>query len=421
MNFKSSIVQIKKRFLELLKYQIFRYAIIIHLFYFIGSYILFFLGLEGDFLVYYEAGDIFLNDINTLYTHMYKFPFRYFPLSALFFSPFSLLSLELSFIIFNAVNLILNILICVILYKIIIFIRRDENEKDEKRIITYLSLYLIGFPQVSNYVLGQINLYLSLLILISLFIFLKYDGIKWQIIGSFILGISFVIKPISIFLIPFLLIINYDMNTRKIKFDFRKSAIRIITVLIPLALNVIIFFIYPNLLEDFIYTNFTSEYAATINPSFSITKLITNFCSLYNIPFNQLFIFIGVLCIIGGIGLFLFLYAKDEQHSIIYGYILGIIIMFLVYFDTWDHHILILTPILIIVIFDLPRKSDITKKFLKPGFYVLNFLNLVGFGIVGILTISFFPYNFVSTVFMLLILYGIGKYSLLKNSVNRDD
>jgi len=95
--------------------------------------------------------------------------------------------------------------------------------------------------------------------------------------------------------------------------------------------------------------------------------------------------------------------------------------MFLVYFDTWDHHILILTLMLIIVLFDLPRKSEITKLFLKPGLYILNFLNLVGFGIIGLLTISYFPYNFVSTIFILLILYGIGKYTLLKKSVNRDD
>jgi hypothetical protein len=46
-----------------------------------------------------------------------------------------------------------------------------------------------------------------------------------------------------------------------------------------------------------------------------------------------------------------------------------------------------------------------------PGFFALNFLNLIFIG-VWVLTSSFFPYNFVSTVFLLLILYGIGMYSL---------
>ena len=85
--------------------------------------------------------------------------------------------------------------------------------------------------------------------------------------------------------------------------------------------------------------------------------------------------------------------------------------MLLVYFDSWDHHLLILTPLLIVALFNLPKDSEITKRFIIPGFFALNFLNLIFIG-VWALTISFFPYNFISTVFLLLVLYGIGIYSL---------
>ena len=103
----------------------------------------------------------------------------------------------------------------------------------------------------------------------------------------------------------------------------------------------------------------------------------------------------------------------------IYGFLLGITIMLLVYFDSWDHHLLILTPLLIVALFNLPKDSEITKKFIIPGFFALNFLNLIFIG-VWVLTISYFPYNFVSTVFLLLILYGIGIYSLKSNKNIRE-
>ncbi|GAH27093.1 unnamed protein product, partial [marine sediment metagenome] len=59
-------------------------------------------------------------------------PFRYFPLSALLFVPYYLMGFNLGFIIFNFINFILNILISVILYKVIILVRGNDHEKDDK-------------------------------------------------------------------------------------------------------------------------------------------------------------------------------------------------------------------------------------------------------------------------------------------------
>ena len=89
--------------------------------------------------------------------------------------------------------------------------------------------------------------------------------------------------------------------------------------------------------------------------------------------------------------------------------------MLLVYFDSWTHHLLVLTPILIILVFYLPRNSKITKKYIKPSFFFLTFFDLAFMGIWWI-TQDFFPYNFVSTIFLLIILYGSAKICLTENS-----
>jgi len=412
MDLKLRTVQVKTRFIELLKYRIFQYAVIIHLFYFIGSFILFALEAEVDFQVYYKVGEVFITNISDLYNNTnYNFPFRYFPLCAIFFIPYSFLPYEIAFIVFNFVNLFLNIFASVILYKIILLVRSETHEKDDKRIITYISLFLIGLPQGSNYVLGQINIYIVVLILISLFIILKHEETKWQLLGSVIIGISMIIKPITIFLIPFLIVINYDLRDKKLNFDVKKSLVRIIGVFIPLSLNLIPFLMFPALLTGFINTNFSGTDPVILNFSFSITKLITNFFVFYNIPYDQLIVFIVVVCVIGGLGFLIYFFRRVKQYYMIYGFLLGISIMLLVYFDSWDHHLLILTPLLIVALFNLPKDSEITKRFIIPGFFALNFLNLIFIG-VWALTISFFPYNFISTVFLLLVLYGIGMYSL---------
>ncbi|MFW9990391.1 MAG: hypothetical protein ACFFC3_17245, partial [Candidatus Odinarchaeota archaeon] len=153
---KTHINRIKKRFWEFWKFKIFRYAVIIHVFYFILSLILtlVFLRDRNDFLVYYEGGKVFINNLNELYNNnnYTRWPFRYFPISALFFVPFYLMGFDLGFIIFSLINLILNFLIFLILYKLIILIRREDHEQGDDRIVLYISLFLIGLPNLFNYI-----------------------------------------------------------------------------------------------------------------------------------------------------------------------------------------------------------------------------------------------------------------------------
>ncbi len=423
MNLKKRIINGKKRLRELLKYKIFRYAILLHLFFFFFGVILtlVFFRDRNDFLVYYQVSEVFLNDINNLYDPTnYRWPFRYFPLSVIFFIPFYIVGFDLGFILFNLSNLILNIFICIILYKIIILVRNEDQEKDDKRVITYISIFLMGIPHVFNYILGQINLYITLFILISLYIFLKYEKIKWQFIAGLLLGISISIKPITLLLIPFLIVFNYDVERKKYTFMLTKTTVRIIGVILPISLNILVFLMYPDLLKGFISINFTGEDAIEINHSFSLTKIIENFLFFIGITEEKLLnfhilIFLFVLTIFGGIGFFVFLVKKKTGDDLIYGYLFGILIMLIAYFDAWDHHLLILIPFLIILVFNLPRRAKLKEKIITPSIFFLSFFDF-WFMAIWFATQLLFPINFVPTIFLILLFYGICKFFLKKDS-----
>jgi hypothetical protein len=176
------------------------------------------------------------------------------------------------------------------------------------------------------------------------------------------------------------------------------------------------FLIYPDLLNGFLATNFTGSETVLLNHSFSITKIISNLFLYFGVPadeLNVLPIFLGVLLIIGVLGFICYIFRRSHVNSLIFGYLFGILIMFLGYFDTWDHHILQITPLLILVLFNLPRKSELTKKYIKPGFFFLNFFGLIFTGLF-MLTKPFFPFNFASTLFLILIFIGVSKYCLKK-------
>lgn len=424
---KRILNRVNTRLTELWKLKFFRYSIILHFFYFIFSSIITLLVLRStsDFYVYYRVGEIFVNDPNNLYNpanYVDIWPFRYFPLSAMMFVPYYLMGFDLGFIIFNFINLILNVLISIILYKIIIIVRGIDHEMEDRRIILYICLYLIGLPQLFNYILGQINLYVTLLILISLFIFIKKSDIKWQFIASVILGISIIIKPTTLFMIPFIIVIGYNYEKRKLTLNLTKSLVRLIGVILPVALNLIMFLGYPNLLNGFLATNFTGSETVLLNHSFSITKIISNMFLYFGVPSDKMSvlpIFLGVLLIIGVLGFIFYVFRRSHVNEWIFGYLFGILVMFLAYFDTWDHHILQITPLLILALFSLPRNSELTRKYIKPGFFFLNFFGLVFTGIFWLLMLTigpFFPFNFASTLFLILIFIGVSQYCLKKQN-----
>ena len=416
MRAEKYFIRIKDKFQELWTFKIMRYAMIIHLLYFIFSIILCltFFSEQNDFLIFYKAAEIFKTDITELYNvdnYMIQgqpWNFRYFPLSALFFIPFTYLNFNSAYIAFTFCNLGLNIITCIILYKVIHLIWK---KKDEKKVIYFISIFLMSVPHIFNYTLGQINILITIFILISLYIFLKYNEMKWDLIGGAILGLSILIKPITICIVPFLLIITYNREEKKFDINLKKSILRIIGTLFPLSTNLLVFIMYPTLIEGFFNANFSGSTPVIVNFSYSISKLLTNFFIFYGIPFNQVFILIIVTLLIGGLGFILFLLGNFNENRIIYGYFFGIIIMLLVYFDSWGHHLLILIPVLIVILFDPDVNAKSPLKIVKGNVIFISFFDLVFMGI-WYLTENFFPFNFAMTISLMMVFGVIGKYFL---------
>jgi hypothetical protein len=420
----------KEIFNQFWKRKIFKFALLIQITYVILALIitLIFFRKFNDFLVYYEVGNVFIQDIENLYDPInYEWPFRYLPLSAVFFIPFAFFPFEIAFILFTLFNALINFLICIVLYKIINLIQKDQKKTnyDKEKTIFYISLYLIALPHIYNYILGQINLLVSVFLLSSLFIFLKYKNFRWNVLGGLLIGVSINIKPITILIIPFLISFSLFHNKLNYRKEVKKSTLRIFSALFPLLLNGLLFLLLPKLFKGFLEINFTGTETLIVNNSFSITKLIINALTMFGYDINflrdvQFLLFVIVLSIIGGVAFLLYLNRKFETNSIVYGFIFGITTILLAYFDSWDHHLLILIPLIIISIFSINKNIENNEnkgKFMsmeKKALYFFLFIDLPIFGLIFILR-SIFPYNFIPTIFLLL-LYGVNGKLLMRKS-----
>ncbi|TXT63582.1 MAG: conserved membrane protein of unknown function [Promethearchaeota archaeon] len=363
----------------------------------------------NDFLVYFQVGGQFLEDISNLYNPLnYKWAFRYFPLFGLVFVPFFVVGFDLGFIIAQTLGFFFNIIICIYLLRIFKLIRPDRIEEYYEDFIIFISIFLLSVPQFYNYILGQINLYISLLIIISLFLFLKYEDLKHNFLASILLGFTTILKPITLFIIPFIIMIKISLETKKIEFNGKTTLIRLLGVFIPLMVNALFFIFIPGLLEGFIEINLGGANPIDLNHSFSITKLITNFFNFFSIDFNQIIIILIIFTVIMGAGLIIYITRKKDKFALLYGYILGILIMLLVYFDSWDHHLLILTPLLIIAIVNISQDSNKSKKYLIPSFLFFSFTDLACVGLWYLLE-PWFPFNFIPAIFLMITFIAISK------------
>ncbi|MFX1303841.1 MAG: glycosyltransferase 87 family protein [Promethearchaeota archaeon] len=384
---------------------------------------------ENDYLSFYYAGLNVLEDLPNLYnSSLSPFPFRYLPISAYFFTPFSILGLKLGYFIFQIFNFFLNILIIYLIYKIIQIYKglrnnsnllyklntfRDIFDKTENESILHQNaVFLIMLPQFMNYFLGQINILVSIFILSSLFYFLK-GGVKNDLLGGFLLGLGVSIRPTLIFVLPFLIVLNYNRDTKKFTFNFKKTVMRLLGSVILILISGVYFLVYPQMLIDFIDVNLAGRYTYAIeggleiNPSFSLTRIILIFLQLIKVDINGFLVFI-IIAILLLVPMF-FLYIHDSNHPInlINGYLAGILIMLIVYFDSWPHHIVVLTPFLIFFI--LIYKNFKSYKLFKYLHYLLAILMVIFWGIFY-LSYKFFPFNAGGLILLMLLYYCLIVY-----------
>jgi hypothetical protein len=367
---------------------------------------------ENDYLSFHYAGLNVLEDLPNLYSSsLPPFPFRYLPLSAYFFTPFSLLGLELGYFVFQIFNFFLNIIIVYLIYKIVQLytqlIRPSTLSYDlknlnnvftkskNKAILNQSVIFLIMAPQFMNYFLGQINVIVTLFILSSLYCFLKNNS-KYDLLGGFLIGFGILLKPTLILILPFLIYLNYSKETKKFTLKIKKTALRLAGSIILVVISGLYFLIFPQMLGDFIDVNLAGEYtyaiegALEINPSFSLTRFVLILLNIINIDINGFLIFIIITIVILAPIYFYSVKNSNQPISLIDGYLAGILVMLIVYFDTWPHHLIVLAPFLIFFI--LIHGDFKYYTILKYCHYLLATLTVVFWGIFY-LTYELFPFN----------------------------
>ncbi len=266
-------------------------------------------------------------------------------------------------------------------------------------------------PQFMNYFLGQINVLVSFFILSSLFYYLK-DGNKNNFLGGLFLGIGILFKPTLIFIVPFIISLNYNKETRKFVFLFKKSLIRLLGSLFLIAISGFYFLIFPQMLGDFIEVNLAGKYTYNIgnnleiNPSFSLTRILLILFGLIELKINSFLVFIITTLIILIPIYILFVRSENNNNKLINGYFIGITVMLIVYFDSWPHHIIVLAPFLIF--FLLFHKDFELYKLFKCLYYLLAVL-IVIFWSIFFITYEIFPFN-IGSLLLLMLLYFILIY-----------
>lgn len=375
---------------------------------------------DNDYLSFYYAGLNVLEDLPNLYkSSLSPFPFRYLPISAYFFTPFSILGLKLGYFIFQIFNFFLNILIIYLIYKIIQIYKglsnssnlcyklntfRDIFDKTENESILHqTAVFLIMLPQLINYFLGQINLLVSIFILSSLFYFLK-GGVKNDLLGGFLLGLGISIRPTLIFVLPFLIVLNYNREAKKFTFNFKITVMRLLGSVILILISGIYFLIYPQMFIDFIELNFAGNYPDYT--SFSLTRAIIIILLLNKVDPNGFLIFIIIAIIILVPIFFLHIQTSNHPINLINGYLAGILITLVVYFESWPHHIVVLAPFLIFFI--LINKNFKYYKLFKYLHYLIALLMVIFWGILY-LSWRFFPFN-AGLVLLMLLYYCLVVY-----------
>ncbi len=268
-----------------------------------------------------------------------------------------------------------------------------------------------------NYALGQINNLITVFLLLAVYFFLKNSSIS-DFLGGILIGISISIKPLAIFIIPFIIIINWNRKNKKLKIDFKRSSFRLFGVIIPILVSVLFFILYPTLWQGFVDINFSGEYTEEeINNFISITRAILNLFYIMGIQSSKFIIFIIIVLIVDIPGFLIYIFKKNSNVGINEGLIYGMIIMLLVYFDSWDHHLVSLAPFLSIFLItnEFNKKSSrnqIIKNF-KIGYFLLASI-VVPLSGVFFLTYQIFPFNLWASIFLSIIYISLLKYSLLE-------
>ena len=306
------------------------YLLFLHLFYPISIIILQYfipnLYQNGDFLsFYYSARNIF-SDISKLYVISDYAPFRYFPISPIFYSYLLLFNESTGYYFTIIIILIANLYLRKIILKIAndVFLLSSKEINTLKKMMFVILILPFNFDIYYN---GQMVTFSLVFLLISYYFFKKEESksIKNNIMGSFFISCSILLKPFFIIILPFLL--KVEIRKYKVKIEL-VSFFRYFFVTIMFLINLIIFILNSALLNDFIGIN-------SINEFFEASQSLTNILFLTGI--NPQFIFFSVLIIIYSILIIKYL-INGNKIDLFYFFGISVIIIMVSWPQTWPFY-----------------------------------------------------------------------------------
>ncbi len=137
------------------------------------------------------------------------------------------------------------------------------------------------------------------------------------------------------------------------------------------------------------------------------------FFDLLGLKFYAFLIFILITIIIFIPVYILFIIFNNQESKLLDTYCIGIVTMLIVYYDSWDHHLMTLLPFIIIF---LLIHQDSNISLLRLSYYLLAFLGVIFTGLFFI-TYMIFPFNICSLILLLMIYVNLFLY--LKNNRNQ--
>jgi hypothetical protein len=284
-------------------------------------------------------------------------PYRYFPAELFVFSLYAMLDLATAHVAFAATNIFLAILTSFYCARCIILLEKRGKGTShdpgmhfsiEKYVLAY---FLLPF-QVTSLGMGQISCFVAFFTIAGFHAMLSGN----KMMGCLLVGMSIVFKPVAIF-IAILVVLD-----RKVKVLFKNVAF----VLLPLALDIIMFLAVPGLLRGFITLNLSEANLSreALDPSISISYLVS---FILQVPaFNVMVVFAGIVLISA---LWVRSRLRDGQQQVVFGFIFGMIAFFIVQPDIWDTQLVFLYPFLAIAFTFMERPSKHRSLFISYLLY----------------------------------------------------
>ena len=367
-----------------------------------------------DFRVFFEAGQVFRNSPEDIYSvNPNGLPFRYFPSFAAFMALFSDFPILILYVVDISLMMVFNLGIVYFVYQICIQIRVSPATKNFEKTLVFV---LIAPQHIVNIIFGQITQLAILLTLIVLFLLQssKHDSLQWFFVIGLLIGIAATLKPFFLILIPFLIPITV-IKRSYIVLPLKQLAGVVSGFLLIMLPNILYFILYPTALNGLIEVNLVEN--LTGQHSTSITNLILAFIpSSYTYPLR-----LAIILILGGFISFRsyirFIKTPELQKNYLRHFTDMMFVILIVYPDSWFLFLAVWYAFLAPSMLHLYSSESLSEKesrrldILWPG--ANNLLAFFSFGIViHYLVLGFDPINPI----WLVLLYVM--YTQISDSVN---